>query len=301
MPLFFGSVFIQIQLSIVGDVMIYTVDLVMWAKNGSETLPAVLKRIGEVIPEEFVGNRIIVDDNSTDDTRKIAESFGWQVLFNEGSGISDGANTAFKHVTSEYFVSFEQDLLLARDWWEKIPRHLSDPKIAVASGVRLPNQPEVVRKIQEYSMERNQRRGKFESFLYGKTLDNTIYKTQVIRALGAFPKLTISAGVDNILAKEVHENRFEWKVDYTVKSTHLRKGLREELAHYYWYGTCFSTLNPLLFKRNVNVKSLVSRLFFSPLRGLDIAVRKNAPQAVYVYPLIRLAVVRGVFNGLRGG
>lgn len=281
--------------------MIDKTDLVMWTKNGSEILPSVLKRINEVIPEEFIGSRIIVDDRSADNTRKIAESFGWQVFLNEGTGISDGANTALKHVVSEYFISFEQDLLLARDWWQKIPEYLSDPKIAVASGVRLPNQPLVVRKIQEYSMERQQRKGKVESFLYGKTLDNTIYKTRVIRTLGGFPKLTISAGVDNILAQEVHANNFEWKVDYTVRSTHLRKDLKQELAHYYWYGTCYSTLSPMLFKRNVNLKSLVSRLFFSPLRGLDIAVRKKAPQAVYVYPLIRLAVVRGVFDGLRRG
>ncbi len=281
--------------------MIDKTDLVMWTKNGSEILPSVLKRINEVIPEEFIGSRIIVDDRSADNTRKIAESFGWQVFLNEGTGISDAANTALKHVVSEYFISFEQDLLLARDWWQKIPEYLSDPKTAVASGVRLPNQPLVVRKIQEYSMERQQRKGKVESFLYGKTLDNTIYKTRVIRTLGGFPKLTISAGVDNILAQEVHANNFEWKVDYTVRSTHLRKDLKQELAHYYWYGTCYSTLSPMLFKRNVNLKSLVSRLFFSPLRGLDIAVRKKAPQAVYVYPLIRLAVVRGVFDGLRRG
>ncbi|NIW13622.1 MAG: glycosyltransferase, partial [Candidatus Thorarchaeota archaeon] len=91
-----------------------------------------------------------VDDDSVDDTREIAKSFGWQVFFNEGKGISSGANTALKHVTSDFFVSFEQDLLLAWDWWEKIPRLLKGEKVAVASGVRVPNQPEALRKLQEY-------------------------------------------------------------------------------------------------------------------------------------------------------
>ncbi len=80
-----------------------------------------LKRIDEVVPQSLVNNRVIVDDRSTDDTRKIAESFGWTAVLNDGAGISDGANTALRHATSERFISFEQDLLLSRDWWKKCP------------------------------------------------------------------------------------------------------------------------------------------------------------------------------------
>jgi len=273
----------------------------MWTKNGVETLPLVLKRISEVIPEDVVNKRIIVDDHSTDNTKEIAESFGWNVVLNEGKGISDAANTALKYVTSEYFISFEQDLLLACDWWQKIPKHLSDPKIAVASGVRFPNQPLALRRLQEYATERYRRTEKeAESFLYGKTLDNTIYKTDVIRRLGGFPKLSVSAGVDNVLAQRIHLSGYRWKVDYDVKSTHLRTGLKDELAHYYWYGTCASGLEQILFNKPVNLKGLILRAFFSPIRGLDVAIKKNAPQIVYIYPLIRFNILRGVLAGRKG-
>jgi glycosyltransferase involved in cell wall biosynthesis len=126
------------------------VDVVMWTKNGAQTLPFVLKRIGEVIPGRFVNEKIMVDDRSTDETRKIAESFGWTVVFNEGRGISDGANTALKHVESEWFISFEQDLLLARDWWYNILKALENSKVAVASGLRFADKPGGVRKLQLY-------------------------------------------------------------------------------------------------------------------------------------------------------
>ena len=33
--------------------MLDKIDLVMWTKNGSKTLPSVLKRIGEVIPKDL--------------------------------------------------------------------------------------------------------------------------------------------------------------------------------------------------------------------------------------------------------
>jgi glycosyltransferase involved in cell wall biosynthesis len=106
------------------------VDLVMWTKNGEKTLPLVLNRVNEVIPSEAINRKILVDDHSVDYTQDIADLFGWNIVFNEGKGISDGANTALKNVETEYFISFEQDLLLSRDWWSKIPPYLENPLVA---------------------------------------------------------------------------------------------------------------------------------------------------------------------------
>jgi len=273
------------------------VDLVMWTKNGSKTLPLVLKRIDEVIPEEFVHNRVLVDDRSEDDTREIAKSFGWQVFFNEGKGICSGANTALRHVTSDFFISFEQDLLLAKDWWQKIPSLLEDKKVAVASGVRVPNQPLALRKLQEYTLERYQRIDVEKTdFFHAKTLDNTIYKTKIIRNLGGFPSLPVSAGVDTFLAKNVISAGFRWKVDYTVTSIHLRGNLKDELAHYYWYGACHRRTSNVVYDKPVDVTRNVLRFFFSPFRGLQIAFKKNAPEVVYIYPLIRLNILKGMIK-----
>lgn len=280
--------------------MIGEVDLVMWTKNGAETLPMVLKRINSAIPSEFVNNKVIVDDRSTDDTINIAKSFGWTIIFNEGTGISEGANTALKHVTSKFFISFEQDLLLAYDWWQKVPRLLEDPKVAIASGVRLPNQPLTLRKIQEYINERykaSEKKGEF--ILYTRTLDNTIYRTEIVRQIGGFPKFSGPAGVDQILAQRIHLAGFKWKVNYDVVSVHLRKGLREELAHNYWYGTCLDELEQALFKRNANVRKIILRFTFSPLRGLHMALKKGEPRTIYIYPLTRLAIVKGIVDKRR--
>jgi len=277
--------------------LIDKVDLVMWAKNGSKTLPFVLKRINEIIPEEFVHKRILVDDHSVDDTREIAKSFGWQVFFNEGKGICSGANTALHHVTSDFFISFEQDLLLAKDWWQKIPRSLEDKKVAVASGVRVPNQPLALKKLQEYTLERYYRIDVEKiDFFHAKTLDNTIYKTKVIQKLGGFPSLPVSAGVDTFLAKNVISAGFKWKVDYTVVSIHLRSDLKDELAHYYWYGACHRRTSHVLYDKPVDLTRSMLRFFFSPIRGLQIAFKKNAPEVVYIYPLIRLNILRGMLG-----
>lgn len=113
--------------------------------------------------------------------------------------------------------------------------------------------------------------------------------------------MPFSAGGDNVLAIEAHKNDFFWKVDYNVRSIHLRSGLRDELKHkrarYYWYGACFNPLLPMISGKNVAIYPQILRLLFSPIRGLEIAFKKNAPQVVYIYPLTRLAIVRGILAG----
>src|SRR4030067_1655620 len=201
--------------------LIDKVDLVMWTKNGSETLPLTLKRIGEVIPKAVVNKRIIVDDDSSDNTRQIATALGWTVIPNKGHGISDGANTALANVNSEFFISFEQDLLLARDWWNRIPPLLENPKVAAASGIRFADKPRGIRKLQQYVAKKYRGEANLASWLrsrqtaaftLGKTLDNTIYKTSTIKSLGGFPMTRVNAGVDTILAYEIDQAGYEWIV-----------------------------------------------------------------------------------------
>jgi glycosyltransferase involved in cell wall biosynthesis len=260
------------------------VDVVIWAKNGSRTLPAVLKRIEETIPAEHIKNRILTDDHSSDDTVEIARSFGWHVIPNEGDGIRDNANTALKHVESDHFISVEQDVLLAKDWWLKIPPLLSNPKVAVASGVRVPNQPLALRKLQEFAIERYKERDTGLEFFHDcKSLDNTIYKTAIIRELGGFPP-----GCN--LPLKVFLSGYKWKVDYSVKSIHIRNGMKDELQHYYWYGT-------LAREHGEAIKEPLLRMLFSPIRGLHAAVKKKSPEIVFLYPLIRFNILRGMLEG----
>lgn len=77
------------------------VDLVMWIKNGVKTLPFVLRQIQCVIPKDAVKRKVIIDDDSFDNSKLIASRFGWSVYPNDGKGISAGANTALKYVESE--------------------------------------------------------------------------------------------------------------------------------------------------------------------------------------------------------
>ncbi len=285
------------------------IDLVMWTKNGAKTLPMVLKRINQVIPPKSVGQRLIVDDASNDNTVQIAEAHGWRVLANEGSGISDGANTALNYVKTECFISFEQDLLLAKDWWRSLLHYLEDSKVAVASGMRFASKPNGVRELQKYVAKKYRgekqlsswlRSRKMASFTLGKTLDNTIYRTQVMREIGGFPKLKTNAGVDTILAYKIERAGYDWVVDYAVQSVHLRQGLKQELWHQYWYGTQLKAI--LREIQNVGAKppvdrsSVFFRLLCSPLTAFFIALKTREPSTIYIHPLVKLYYTAGLLE-----
>lgn len=295
--------------------MIAKTDLVMWTKNGAATLPQVLKRIREVIPEELVNNRILVDDRSTDNTREIAKSFGWTVVFNEGTGISDGANTALKSVDSDFFVSFEQDLLLAKDWWLKIPPLLEKPHVSAASGMRFADKPRGVRKLQQYVAKKYRgeaylsswlRPRQMAAFTLGKTLDNTIYSTKVVRSIGGFPKIKVNAGVDTTLAYRIQQAGYYWIVDYNVQSVHMRKGLSQELKHQYWYATQLPEIWGRIEKETskpppITRSSIMVRFFTSPFTGLFVAYKTREATIAYIHPLIRLYYLKGYLESGKCG
>ena len=287
------------------------VDLVMWTKNGEATLSQVLRRINQVVPAECVNKKIVVDDHSEDRTRDIARLYGWQVVFNLGKGISDGANTALKHVETEFFCSFEQDLLLSPCWWIKIQDSLAEENVGAVSGVRFSDKPACVTHLQYYAYKKYLGEAKlasylhnrkFSSFSLGKTLDNTLWSTKALRSVGGFPDLKCNAGIDTVLAYKLHVAGLKWIVDYTVKSVHLRVGgLRQELKHQYWYASTLPDTWRLLAKFGlpppIRRWGVYYRFLISFFTGVFIALKMRDPKIVVVHPMIKFYYMRGLLHG----
>jgi hypothetical protein len=279
----------------------------MWTKNGGKTLAPVLKRINQVIPATSVNKRLIIDDQSIDNTKEIAVSHGWTVIPNKGSGISDGANTALQNVECDYFVSFEQDLLLAQDWWQKVPPLLENTSVAAASGMRFASQPRGVTCLQKYVARKYRGEAQLSSWLRGRqnaaftlgsTLDNTIYKTAIIRDVGGFPMVKVNAGVDTTLAYRLREIGYTWIVDYNVQSIHLRGGLKHELSHQYWYGTQSREIWQKVEHESgqrapISRRGIFYRFAISPFTGLFVAYKMREATIAYIHPLIRFYYLKG--------
>jgi glycosyltransferase involved in cell wall biosynthesis len=283
----------------------------MWTKNGAKTLRPVLSRINKVVPEEAVNQRIIVDDRSSDETRSIGKECGWEVVFNKGTGISDGANTALNLVETACFCSFEQDLLLAPEWWESMHKLILNPKVAAASGLRFCPEQNPVSKIElhAYLAETSKLSGNLISLnqsRWGRTLDNTIYNTALIRELGGFPKVNIS-GVDALLAWIIKTRGYDWLVDATIQSLHLRSGFKDSLDHQYTYSRTYTELyrrakqlTGVDYPIIVNPRILVKRLVRSPMVALMLSVKYREPRLAIYFPFFQIWDLGGFLRGRAG-
>ncbi len=140
------------------------------------------------------------------------------------------------------------------------------------------------------------------AFILGKTLDNTIYRTAAVRAIGGFPKLHSSAGVDTTLAYLLEQHGYRWLVDYDVQSVHLRKNLRQELSHQYWYAKQLNEMWQQIESRTgalrppVTKFDVVYRFVLSPFTGVFMAYKTREASIAYIHPLIRLYYLRGFLS-----
>jgi glycosyltransferase involved in cell wall biosynthesis len=269
------------------------VDLVMWAKNGGRFLPAVLKRVDEVIPVESVYTKIFVDDKSTDNSREIAQSFNWTVYDNTSGFVSGGTNTALHHVTMPFFVSIEQDVLLAKDWWDRIPPHMADETVAVAQGIRLPTHP-IIRELEPLDHERLKQQIRNQVPDYYWSIDNNIFRTKVVREVGGFPTFEPLA-VDYFLMKRIQtKTKYRWIVDPRVVSDHIRLSLVDYFRHDENF-IRLTTVSQIGDSEAAPLSKMIRLTVTSPLRGLDLAVRKGDPMLSAIYPFYRLMYLRAYF------
>lgn len=273
--------------------VIKKVDLVMWTKNGERFLPQVLKRIDEVIPHEVIHKKILVDDHSVDKTIYIAKDFNWEAYLNPKSGIASGANEALRHVECEFFVSVEQDVVLAKNWWQKIPQYMENESIAVAQGIRLSVEP-TLRKLDEYVYNRIKGTNPLR---FGVSMDNNIFRTKVIREIGGFPNIC-PVCTDTVLMKKIMlETPYRWVIDRTIISDHIRPSISYYLKHKYDLTTRCAH-SKYCVPHGPHGQMLLLFLF-SPVRAFHIAYKKECPKILWVYPMIRYQKLKGYIDRRR--
>lgn len=257
-------------------------DVFMWTKNGSKTLPIVLKRLNEAIPEGHVNSKVVIDDKSEDNTQQIAEDFRWQVMLNKKGGIPNAANLALELAATPLFLSFEQDVLLNRDWLGRIIPHMSDPKTVVAHGLRLSTVP-VMQTIEEYAFLIHDEKP--------STIDNNVFRTEKIREIGGFPN-RCPVCTDRLLKDKLRfSTPYKWVTDRSIISLHLKKDVKYELNHFREsYSKCKCESDP---RTGYTEKTMFRRFFTSPIRAGHIMYKKHNPSVMWFYPAHRFTMLLG--------
>lgn len=256
-------------------------DLVMWTKDGESFLPTVLNRIEEVVPIEFVHRKIFIDDSSKDRSVEIARLFNWDVRPNPKGGIPSGANKALSHVTTDFFISVEQDVLLAKDWWDKITPYMENELVACAQGIRTSTDP-ILKKWDEYVYSGMK---SATSSIFAVSIDNNIFRTRVVRQLGGFPRIC-PVCTDTVLIKRTIENGFKWIIDKSVVSEHLRPNRGKFYEHEYnLWKQCTHT--KYCGGASISLPSAIRIFLASPIRASVMAYKTRSPLMLWVCPKTR--------------
>jgi GT2 family glycosyltransferase len=107
-------------------------------RNRAKSLAATLERF---FAQRFAGDYeyelLIVDNASTDETKKVAERFASRVryLFENRPGLSRARNAAIKAAQGEILVFTDDDVLVAENWLDEIHREFSsDLSLSVLGG-----------------------------------------------------------------------------------------------------------------------------------------------------------------------
>jgi len=279
--------FILFRVLILGIVVIDKIDILMWAKNGEAFLPIVLRQIRNIVPREKVCHKILVDDHSRDSTASIAQSFGWEVYLNPEGGIPSGANEALSHVDTDFFMTVEQDVVLSTNWWPVISKYLDDPNVACAQGIRLDNHP-VLSILDEWACGPPSEKRSLVQHSRAVSMDNNIFRTDIVRSMGGFPRLCPVCTDTAFRKRIVCETNYQWIIDARVISQHIRNSLKASVEHDYRLNHMCARTTYCAENKVSTFNVLFRTLLTSPLRGFQIAVKHNYPNTIWDYPLLRL-------------
>ena len=253
-------------------------DVIIAALNEEKGIGPTLTEISQKINPNKV---ILVDGHSHDRTVEIAKEFNWKVYPNTMGGIPNGANEAFRHVDSDFFISVEQDVILSRNWWDSIPQYMDDPFTACAQGIRVPTR-QGLRILDEWQYGSPEKRKSLVS------MDNNIFRTKVIKLLSGFPSIC-PVCTDTVLMRKMQlETPYKWVIDPNVVSLHVRNDLETVLEHQYKLSyMCARTKYCAQLERK-SIVAMTRILLTSPFRGLQVALKQRCPEIVWLYPLVRI-------------
>ncbi len=110
-----------------------TLSIVVLCYNEEDTITGCLEAIAQQTqsPDEV----IVVDNNSTDNSRALAEAFGFVKIVEEKvQGMSPARNAGIAAATSEIVGRIDADTRIDPDWVENVKKCFSDPDVDAASG-----------------------------------------------------------------------------------------------------------------------------------------------------------------------
>ena len=107
--------------------------------NRADVLPKCLESLADQSASSELFEVLIIDNNSTDDTKRIALDFcknhnNFKYIFEEKQGLSHARNRAIEEAKGEYLADIDDDAITDKEWLKKIGSVIQNNKNIVAFG-----------------------------------------------------------------------------------------------------------------------------------------------------------------------
>jgi glycosyltransferase involved in cell wall biosynthesis len=212
--------------------------IVIPAYNAEKTIGKTLKACLE---QDYPGRReiIVVDDGSTDGTKKEVERWPVRCIHQENRGPASARNRGWREAKGEIVCFTDSDCIPNRDWLSKLLRNYQDDQIgAVGGSYEIANKNSFLAScIQEEITLRHLRMPRFVRFLGSYNLSG---RKSVLEITGGFREdYRKASGEDNDLSYRILKQGYKIAFDREALVAHyhresLWRYLKDQYTHGFW-------------------------------------------------------------------
>ncbi len=146
---------------------------------------------------------IVVDGNSKDRTREIAEKYADLVFIQTRKKVGGARNDGAEASKGDIIATTDADCIIPRDWLARIEAGFSDPEVVQLYGLVEPIEPGIRHKISLALANTFSRLGYYTHTLYYTLGCNTAFRREAFFEAGMYR--TIDAGDDLEIARRMRQ------------------------------------------------------------------------------------------------
>ncbi|NQU19298.1 glycosyltransferase [bacterium] len=181
-----------------------------------------------------IGEILIIDDGSDDETVKIASQFPVKVIrHGVNKGLAAVRNTAIKHSTGKYLASLDADCAPKEDWLENLINNFSSKTVGI--GGRLLesdlDSPVGSWRAVHMSQEWGKTSSNSVSFLFGS---NNIFKKDILVKIGGYSENYKNNYEDVDISKRIKAAGYSLRYEAKALAYHLKNDTARSLFNTFW-------------------------------------------------------------------
>ncbi len=192
---------------------------------------------------------IIIDNNSSDDTVKIALGFNVKIkIIKNRKGLAYARNVAIKIAKYPYLASIDSDVILDKDWTHNIMKNFDKKNIGGVNGKLIENDSSYTAKWRKHHMNQNWGKKRIinPEFLFGS---NCVFVKSTLKKVGGYNNEYKTNYEDVDISKKVKNKGYDLIYDPKSICLHRKKDTIITLIKSYYRWTFYGYHIPNNFGR----------------------------------------------------